>query len=255
MYNSNLIMAVKVGGKVLREFDGTVALPFGSEYTIFLKNNSSRRASVDVTIDGQDVLDGTSIIINANSTVELQRFIKNGNFENGNAFKFIEKTAKIEEFRGNKAEDGLLTVSYSFEREVPRYSPNILRSQGLDNNGQANLAYYSNSFGSLTDTTSDSTSYTLTTSNTLTVQNASFNDSGITAPGSVVEQKFRPVYGFVSDGKVLTMTLKMVGALDGQAAIVEPVIVKRKVRCTMCGTHCRQTAKFCHECGASVIIV
>ena len=87
MFSNSLIMAVKVGGKVLREFDGTVALPFGSEYTIYFKNTSPRRASVDVSIDGEDVLDNHSLIIEPYSVFELKRFVKNGNINNGNAFK------------------------------------------------------------------------------------------------------------------------------------------------------------------------
>lgn len=247
MFNSNLIMAVKVNGKVLREFDGTVALPFGSEYSIYLKNTSSKRASVDITIDGQDALDGTSIIVNANSQVEVKRFIKNGNFDAGNAFKFIEKTRKIEEFRGNKAEDGLLTVTYSFEREQPyQQFPYISDYASLTRSISGSLC--ATSYTNMVVPSSLSSSAT-TTSTTLPL-----NNSGITAPGSEVKQQFSRVYGFTPDGKVHTMTLKMIGA-HGEVEVTAPVTVKRKVRCTTCGTYCKQTAKFCHECSASVVII
>ena len=294
MFNSNLIMAVKVDGKILREFNGTVALPFGSEYSILLKNTSNRRAAVELSIDGQDVLDGTTILIPAHDSVELKRFIKNGNFQTGNAFKFIEKTEKIEKFRGNKAEDGLLTVTYTFEKEY-KPDPNILYRSLADTSWQGGRGYggVDSALRSRSMTKSgglcsaDTETYTANYSNTssftdglglaaapfaacsaaagddldhaprgIVASNAVVpkNDAGITAPGSVVEQEFRPVYGFVSDGNELTMTLQMVGAIEGQP-LVKPVTVKRQVRCTVCGTSCKQTAKFCHECSASIVIV
>ena len=38
MYNSKLAVAVKHDGKVLREEGENVMLPFGSEYSLFIKN-------------------------------------------------------------------------------------------------------------------------------------------------------------------------------------------------------------------------
>lgn len=38
VYNNNLIACIKVDGKVLREKNSSVELPFGTEYTILLKN-------------------------------------------------------------------------------------------------------------------------------------------------------------------------------------------------------------------------
>ena len=273
MFNSNLIMAVKVGGKVLREFDGTVALPFGSEYSIYLKNTSSRRASVSVSIDGTDVLDGQNIIVPAFSHVELKRFIKNGNLDSGNAFKFIEKTGKIEKFRGNKAEDGLLTVTYSFEREyVLNHPPYNQISRSTISGSTGSCSGFSGSSTALTNTRSlDSVnahySAEVPTSSLNAVQSsvvrsatkgftapASNNINGITAPGARVDQQFTAVYGFYSDGITKTMTLKLIGAIE-EAVVKQPVTVKRNVRCTMCGTNVKQTAKFCHECGASVVII
>lgn len=251
MFNSNLIMAVKVNGKVLREFDGTVALPFGSEYSIFLKNVSNRRVSVDISIDGQDVLDGTSIIIDANSQTEIKRFIKNGNLDAGNAFKFIEKTQKIEEFRGNKPEDGLLTVTYAFEREHPYITYNGLVNEHSSTYGSWKIGEIG---GAGYTTTSYTTQCVPLNNSTIVSTSILRSNSGITAPGSKVDQKFTPVYGFVADAKTYTMTIKMVGATE-ESVVAEPVTVKRKVRCTMCGTYCKQTAKFCHECGTSVAII
>jgi len=120
MYKEQLALAIKQNGKVLREHGDAVYLPFGSEYSIFIKNLNSVRASVKVTIDGQDVTDGTSLVVEPNSTFDLERFIKNGNFERGNKFRFIERTGAIEDHRGIKIDDGLVRVEWQFAKPLPK---------------------------------------------------------------------------------------------------------------------------------------
>lgn len=121
MYQDKFVVAIKVDGKVLRETKDLVTLPFGSEFSVLVKNLNSRRAKFTIHIDGTDALDGTEIIVNANSEVELKRFIKNGNLNEGNAFKFIERTKQIEDGpRGIKVEDGLVRVEFWFEQDAPK---------------------------------------------------------------------------------------------------------------------------------------
>lgn len=117
MFSENFIVAVKVGGQVLRESGNLVSLPFGCEYTILLKNLNSRRAMVSVGVDGNDATDG-KLILAPNATLELERFIRNGNLNSGNRFKFIERTAAVEKHRGVKEDDGLIRAEFWAEREV-----------------------------------------------------------------------------------------------------------------------------------------
>lgn len=262
MYKSNFVLAVKASGKVLREFDDTVYLPFGSEYSLLLKNMFSRKVRVHVKIDGQDALDGKSLVIDANDSIDLKRFIKNGNLESGNAFKFIEKTSKIEKHRGNRAEDGLITVEYEFESnwknsiggsitttnphplpykpfnpyDGPAY-PQIWCDVSADTNGVAGERFRS------------------FVPKNPSLYSAQVNTAGITAPGSVTEQAFTPAGHFFGDGVKHSITLQLKGQVDGQQEVQKPVTVTRLKRCSMCGTSVRQVAKFCHECGASVEIV
>ena len=120
MYSDKFVVAIKVNGKVLRETKDLVTLPFGSEFSVLVKNLNSKRAKFTLHIDGQDVLDGTEIIVNGNSEVELKRFIRNGNMEEGNAFKFIERTTAIEDGpRGIKVDDGVIRVEFWFEQDAP----------------------------------------------------------------------------------------------------------------------------------------
>ena len=105
-------------------------MPFGSEFTVLVKNLNSRRAKFTLHIDGTDVLDGQEIIVNGNSEVEMKRFIRNGNMNEGNAFKFIERTQQIEDGpRGIKVDDGVIRVEYWFEKEKPEVKTTIHRHE------------------------------------------------------------------------------------------------------------------------------
>ncbi len=114
MYESKMALAVKANKRVLREVGDAVYLPFGCEYSLIIKNLNTVKALVRVWIDGTDVTDGTSLVIQPNSSMDLERFIKNGNFNEGNKFKFIERTAAISNHRGNKIDDGLIRIEFEF---------------------------------------------------------------------------------------------------------------------------------------------
>lgn len=120
VYSNKLVACVKVDGQILREQGETVTVPFGSEYSIYLKNLNSVRVQVKVSVDGQDATEGTWLVIQPNSSIELERFIKGGNLSRGNRFKFIERTGKVEKHRGVGAEDGLIRIEYQTERVAPK---------------------------------------------------------------------------------------------------------------------------------------
>jgi hypothetical protein len=114
MYKNDFVAVVKNNGKILREDKSTVFLPFGCEYSLLMKNLRARKALVSVSIDGQDV--GAQLIINGNSEIELERFIED--LDQGNRFKYIQKTEKIQEHRGDKIDDGIIRIEFQYEREV-----------------------------------------------------------------------------------------------------------------------------------------
>lgn len=119
MYNQKLVASLKANGKVLREFKDTIYIPFGSEYSVLLKNLNTVRCVVNVFIDGDNVVPG-GLVLAAGQECNLERSIKNGNLQEGNKFKFIERTGSIEEHRGIKLEDGLIRIEYQFEKYAPQ---------------------------------------------------------------------------------------------------------------------------------------
>lgn len=122
MYNNKLVASIKANGRILRENKETVYIPFGSEYSILLKNLNTARALVHVFIDGDNIVPG-GLVLNAGQEVDLERSIKDGNLTVGNKLKFIERTGAIEAGpRGIKLEDGLVRVEFQYEKPPVRVS-------------------------------------------------------------------------------------------------------------------------------------
>lgn len=115
MHKNDLVVGIKVDNKVLREQKDAVELPFGSEYSLFIKNLKARKAVLDIDIDGRRVSGDGQLLIQPNSTIELNGFVEGDAILN--KFKFIEKTKQIENHRGNKVDDGLIRVEFKFEKE------------------------------------------------------------------------------------------------------------------------------------------
>ncbi len=295
MYKNKLAVAIKHNGKILRETKDLVKLPFGSEFSVLVKNLNSRRAKFILHIDGQDVLGGTEVIVNANSEIEMKRFIRNGNMNEGNAFKFIERTQTIEDGpRGIKVDDGVIRVEFWFEQEkskevvktiyhethyyrdrcgwgygplLPHYGPNYygpyynaISSAALptdnisstDNavkgmlrstTAVAQNASINNVYGDCTLTNSATTS--------TTSLSAEVNEAGITVPGSKVDQKFTPVYGFTPETESHVIILRMIGQV-GDIEIAKAITVKNKPKCETCGKLNKATSSFCSSCGTSL---
>ncbi len=273
MYNSKLVASIKANGKVLREFKDTVYVPFGSEYSILLKNLNTVRALINIYIDGDNIVPG-GLVLNAGQEIDLQRAIRNGNMNEGNKFKFIERTGKIEDHRGVKLEDGLIRVEFQFEKVVKRQDGMLWTNAAWQ---PTSMDSYSS--GILRNTTTASTpnsitgtaacadmSYSATsmavgsaTINASSTMLQSFNaapqtETGITVAGSKSEQKFNTVSSFTCEPEKNNIILKLLGETEDNKAIREPITVKAKPKCTTCGKQNKATAKFCSECGTALVI-
>lgn len=281
MYESKMVCCLKANGKVLREHKDTVYVPFGTEYSILIKNLNSLRAMVNVSIDGKDVTDGKAdFIVNANSEIDLTRFLPNGNMDRGNKFKFIERTASVEQHRGVGVEDGIIRIEFQFERQsVPFVYPsatdywrdkmyyrdpgyNTLWNQVIGTTAAGTLrsvnavAQSSNDVYTATANALYSTndSYAPKGEN-ITMCNYVANEAGVTVPGSVSDQSFKASSGFALDGVKHVMILRLLGETPEGKKIVEPVTVKAKPKCVTCGRVNKATSKFCGNCGTSLEIV
>ena len=286
MYQNKLAVAIKVNGKVLREGksqdserDDTVFIPFGSEYTLYVKNMNSVRALVRFQIDGTDATEGVSIIVPANGFIELERFIKNANFNEGLKFKFIERTKKIEDGpRGIKVEDGLIRIEYEFEREPAKivntpYTITTTWPRGITDDylrGGSAMSFSASdaSIQNTSSATMDSyaapspakTSSSMRSASRLTASSAApsptedANEKGITVGGSKSDQEFHQGSWFPTDGVKHVMIIKILGETDN-GKVEKAVTIKTKIECPTCGTKNKSDVKFCKECGTGLELI
>lgn len=99
-------------GKFFKEKAGKVYIPYGEEYVLYVKNLHSERAVVKFDIDGKDPWD-ERFVIKPNETIEVK-----GDKAN-KAFRFIKKTQKISDHRGDRIDDGILRIEFQFEKALP----------------------------------------------------------------------------------------------------------------------------------------
>jgi hypothetical protein len=265
-----MVVVVKTGGKILRENNlHEVILPFGSEYSLYFKNLESRRALIKVSIDGSDVLDYNSIIIPSNTEFELLGFLKDNDVKN--RFKFIKKTQEIVDYRGDKIDDGIIRVEYTFEKVVwyqpvircdpypgyrwgegGYYSCNNSGSSTIKNAGLTSEVY---GVGGCTNILNAAAESTFTCcSNSLNVNSAPKQinqDEGITVKGSQTEQHFyNGHFGCQEESRTIVIHLK--GTDSKNIEVVEPITVKTKIKCETCGKMNKSYANFCSQCGTGL---
>jgi hypothetical protein len=276
-YKDQFVVEVKADGQILRVRDGAVYLPFGCEYSILLKNLNSRKASVKVSIDGEDVLDGNSLILDPLLTHELQGFLRGITAKN--RFRFIQKTEEIQKHRGDKVDDGLVRVEFAFEK--PRPEPIIKKIiNEIHEHHHHHHTYWANPYtwydgsgwkymSNDNDTVKYGSSgnpvhtYNISSGGDIArgvmdsvgVQ-ASFNanntpavDEGITVKGNeIYEQYMYGMIGELEESSVIVISLK--GMQQGPGVVVQdPITVKTKLECPSCGLKSKSSFKFCPNCG------
>lgn len=262
VYKKNFALAIKAHGKILRESGEQVFLPYGCEYSIVLKNLHSKKASVKVWIDGQLVTEGCSLVIKPNESIDLERFIRNGNVSSGNRFKFIERTQSIENHRGIKIDDGLVRIEYQFERQLqsapaPMVWPNYHPPYYIHNH----RPIWTSTIRGMAPGQSigDASFFGGQVSETLACNAQTpkaVSNVGITVEGSISDQTFETCLPLWLEEEVHAMTLQLVGEVVQSGVRVEkPITVKAKPTCKTCGKLNKATSKFCSNCGTSLQIV
>ena len=279
VFKKNFIAVVKCDGRILREReDSTVYLPFGKEYELVLKNQESKKVEVKITIDGQDVLNGHSLVLDPNSESRLEGFLgTDGNVSH--RFKFIQKTEQIIEHRGDKLGDGMIRIEFQYERDKPEihttihhhetYQPfipyipppsipwrddTIFCDTGLNEPMIINYCQSGVSQGI------QSSMFASTRSKGLSAPvPASFSspvipnpDEGITVKGSHSNQKMQRAWigALEENSHVIVINLK--GTNDNETPVQRPLTVTTKLVCPTCGTANKSKYKFCTNCGTAL---
>lgn len=283
-YKNHFIVELKSNGQILRIRDGFVTLPFGSEYSLYLKNLNSRKASVTIQIDGEDVLDGNSLIIQPNTSIELEGFLKNTVAKN--KFKFIKKTQEIIDHRGDKIDDGLIRIEFAFEKEVTVIKSIITEHHTYHHTYPQrfcrypepyfNDVYYCSNTSDIKNgetpqyTQSDGNSVVGASANNLQSYNCNvkdvsdlanmneinelktpIDDLGITVKGSEINQQFNYAsIGELENKEVIIIQLR--GTNVKGTSVKKPIMTQVKLTCSSCGLKSKSSYKFCPSCGTFI---
>lgn len=124
-YKNRFSVCVLVDGQIMKELpDGSVGLPFGSEYTLRLFNKHDRRAVAKIYIDEENVSEG-GFVIDAHGKVDISR-----RADRDSAFRFVELGSDAALLEGKPAHDpdgemGVIKVDFHLEK--PHKAPTVAR--------------------------------------------------------------------------------------------------------------------------------
>jgi hypothetical protein len=282
VYKESLIAVIKVDGKILREQGEYVTLPFGTEYSILIKNLETRKVQVKIHIDGKDV--GGPFLIESNRTLSLDRFVER--MDKGPRFKFIEKTEEISGYRGDKIDDGFIRVEYTYEKQpdvtitkkiieehhtyfpsypytpIPfrTYSPctTVYTSNNEDitfSNFNTDGIFESGNRGDGKVNISNS----ISAGDKLSVSECCYTSQsevipGITVPGSESHQQF--TYGHIGEleevSHSIIIRLKGIDS-NSKTKVKKPITTKTKLVCSSCGKKSKSNINFCPKCGTNLL--
>lgn len=120
MYNNGYAAAVVVNDKILRDTKGegsyrNVFIEHNTEYKIFLKNTTNIGCGVSIFIDGKDALGNRKVILKAKETTYIERFVLDGNLEEGKKYKFIavnSAEAREDGVDPTDPKNGIVTIKF-----------------------------------------------------------------------------------------------------------------------------------------------
>jgi len=258
-HQNNFVVTIKSNNKILKEMkmDGELfyVLPFNSEYSIYKKNLSHRRVAVSISIDGRDVLEGSRIVLgkyNSGTDIhDLMGFMR-GNIVK-NKFKLIEKTEEISNHRGDRIDDGIIRIEYSFEKEERPSSNTSKTERWLFPQPTGDILYRYKTDWTNTDSVFVSSSATISTVNCSSSilqdnQTISGNISdGITVEGGDCNISYSNTFFTDSEDKGV-ISLKIYGTKEYKT----PIFSREKITCKYCGRKGKPD-NFCSGCGAKLL--
>ena len=230
-----------------------VALPFDSEYKIRLKNKNDRSCTARIFIDDKQVSKLGDFIINANGTIDLERFV-DSSLERGKRFKFVPLDHPgVDD--PTSSDNGIIKVEFRLARKENGIKVNIgpvtWKPWDWDNRthpsftGDPPHAGTAGTFFAYQNETRSDGQVSVSYCSDNFVSDGSKNvEDGATVEGGRSNQSF--VYSDldVEDFPTTILQLKIVGIKDIKQA--DKLIYRY---CSKCGSKVKRNDRFCRECG------
>jgi hypothetical protein len=257
MYLNKFVLSIIHNKYPVKEFgaggDKRVAIPFNSEYKIRLKNKNDRSCTARVFVDNKKAAVLGDLIINANGTIDLERFI-DSSLKRGKKFKFVSLDhPDVDD--PTSSENGVIKVEFRLAKKengikinvLPTYKPwnwddwRYTKPLNPWDGGTGDFTVYNSSLRS--DGSHDGSVQMSFCSDNLVSDNVSSLEDGATIEGGHSNQSF--VYSNLDVEDIPTILyLKIVGIKDSKQA--DKLIYHY---CSKCGFKVKRSDKFCSECG------
>lgn len=262
MYKDKFVLSIIHDGYPVKEIrtwrkEGNVsfaeaAIPFDSEYKIRLKNKNNKGCTAKVFIDGKPVSKLGDLIISANGTIDLERFV-DSSLDSGSKFKFVPLDhSDVDD--PTSSENGIIKVEFRLAKNKDNIKINLdsIKFKPYDynkwgtNNPFDQWGWTTGDFVTYNsdNTTSDGPTKVTFSSNVnfVSADNSNLED-GATIEGGNSNQSF--VYSNLDVEDIPTILyLKIVGIKDSKE--VGSFMYKY---CSNCGRKVKRSDKFCSECG------
>jgi hypothetical protein len=206
-----------------------------------------------ISIDGTEVAQG-GFILPAWGSVDIERFVIDGNLQNGRKFRFVSLNNPAVQDPTN-CQNGLISVEFELEQE--QWAQTIVNRPIALNNviWRYNTIPMSNTGNAMFCSSLGNVGIGNSLSNVTFDSFVSSSNVGATVEGSNSNQTFGTDYVVTdpSTRKILQLTLR--APVQNNAIVNRPVTVNdtRNKFCSHCGTRNRQQANYCMKCGLAFV--
>ena len=272
VYSNRFVLCILINGQVQKELaNGTVKIPFGSEYAIRARNKNPSRAVVKIFVDGENV-SGNGYVVPANDHIDIER-----HHDKDRAFKFVDLDSPEAVDAGKNGpnddkEKGTIEVRFFMEKVInapvtPWVSPNIIPKPWKSPSpfdkpydhpilwGQPPSYDYNHDILRCFASADASASSRAMTDTKLSLQSCSLqtpqfgaeiaNADGCTVEGNLTGQNFSTTY-IITENDYVSLRV----FLQGYVADKVYTHTTTKVNfCESCGTKKKKSANFCSNCG------
>ena len=265
-FSNNFVVCVLVDGKVARERKaGRVPVPFGTEYTIRLRNKNDRDAVATIKIDGENV-SGNGWIVRAKSHEDIERRL-----DSPTKFKFVSQDSGEAVDAGKNGDpvqkNGLIEVSWRLVKPptpahyvtprtplswVVKSPPQPFYHESVLSRPVLRCAPSMSGFVSptVTGTSVSLSNVSVVPATSHTMDFCVTSDAGCTVEGSHSNQSVNYQSVGELEAQPTVITLLLVGCQTFTFSSSGEIITAKPTKfCEQCGAGRNMSARFCGDCG------
>lgn len=115
MFGNDFVLSILQDGKICKEENGIIKIPFDSNYVIRLRNKHRLKCATDIYIDGEKTNEVGQIVVPGNDYIDIEGYLRGGN--KNTKFQFV-KLADGRVKQPNETQNGLIEVKFYLQKET-----------------------------------------------------------------------------------------------------------------------------------------